>query len=286
MAQLLTPPAINITHTKTNLGCNGLNNGSINITASGGTPGYTYSWTGPNGFTSTSEDLNNLAAGNYTVTVKDANNCTKEQVITISEPTPVVGSVVSTTPLSCTGIPNGTATLTVSGGVPPYTLLRSGSANQIISSAGGLATFTGLPAGNLSFLVVDASNCETTIIASLTQPPPLNIILIDTNVSCYGYLDGRIGVEVSGGTPQTTSPNIGYNISWTGGGSSFIPTPNINDISGVYLITNLAPGSYTVTVIDGNNCQDTASVVISQPPIFYFQLLFLKLRVLMIAPEQ
>ena len=45
------PPAINITHTKTNLGCNGLNNGSINITASGGTPGYTYSWTGPNSFT-------------------------------------------------------------------------------------------------------------------------------------------------------------------------------------------------------------------------------------------
>ena len=220
----------------------------------------------PTGTNNTTGIFNNLGGNNYTIVVTDANNCTKEQVINISEPTPVVGSVVSTTPLSCTGIPNGTATLTVSGGVPPYTLSRSGSASQIISSAGGQTTFTGLPAGNLSFFVLDASGCKDTIFLTLSEPPALNIILIDTNVSCYGYQDGRIGVEVSGGTPQTTSPNIGYNISWTGGGSSFIPTPNINDISGVYLITNLAPGSYTVTVIDGNDCEDSATVVISQPP--------------------
>ncbi len=268
---LSAPPPIAIAFTKTNLGCNGLNNGSINITASGGTPfvtgnQYTYSWTGPNSFTSTSEDLNNLAAGNYTVTVTDANNCTKEQEITISEPTPVVGSDVSTTPLSCTGSQDGEVILTVSGGVPPYTLSRSGSASQIISSAGGQATFTGLPAGNLSFFVLDASGCKDTIFVTLTEPPALNIILIDTNVSCYGYQDGRIGVEVSGGTPQTSIPTIGYSISWNPSGNAFIPTPNINDISGVYLITNLTPGSYTVTVIDGNECENSATVVISQPP--------------------
>ncbi|MFN9113521.1 MAG: hypothetical protein ACK5XN_25900, partial [Bacteroidota bacterium] len=82
--------------TSTNVSCFGGTNGSINLTVSGGF-GYSYSWTGPGGFTASTEDLNNLAAGNYQVTVTDANGCTTTASVTITQPEELSASISGTT---------------------------------------------------------------------------------------------------------------------------------------------------------------------------------------------
>jgi hypothetical protein len=110
----------------TNLDCNGENTGAIEITPTGGTPNYTYLWTGPDGFTSTAEDISGLAPGEYSLTLADANFCSRDfpGLVTITDNPPITAAFV-TTNLNC-GMPlpsdDGAIDATVSGGTPGYSL--------------------------------------------------------------------------------------------------------------------------------------------------------------------
>ena len=64
--------------------------GAADLTPAGGTPGYTYTWTGPNGFNSGLEDITTLEAGTYDVIIDDINGCTGTAQIIITEPTAIV----------------------------------------------------------------------------------------------------------------------------------------------------------------------------------------------------
>lgn len=133
--------------TATNVTCHGNTDGAVNLTASGGTPPYTYNWsTG-----AISEDLSNLSAGTYTVTVTDDNGCTAVASQPVTEPVALVASG-TTIDTPCDPGNMGSIDITVSGGSPPYTYNWStGATSQDIS---------GLTAGNYAVTITDNNSCK------------------------------------------------------------------------------------------------------------------------------
>lgn len=227
-------PNISLTNL-TNILCNNQNNGSIDISISGGTSPYSIFWSN----TSTDEDLTNLIAGNYNITVTDALLCNSIATYTINQPDSVVLSL-NITDVTCHGDSTGAIDLTVTGGVFPY--------SYIWSTGDTTSNIENLTSNNYSVTVTDANNCTENIIGNITEPSALIIFTSRTNVSCYGLCDGSANVSVSGGSGY-------YNYVW----SNALATNSIN---------NLCAGMYSVTVYDANStpeCYTTANVSVSEP---------------------
>ena len=237
------PYPIVITHTQQNVSCNGLADGAIDLTVSDGNPPYSYSWTGPSCPCGNNEDLTNLLAGIYNVTVTDLVSCTETYSVTITEPSPL--NVTEThTNILCFGESTGTITLTPSGGTAPYSYNWTGPSCPCNGNA-----LTNLSAGTYDVTVTDANNCSVTLNIVLTEPSAaLSVTETHTNVTCFGGSDGSISLNVSGGT----SP---YSYNWTG------PSCPCNGNS----LTNLMAGTYDVTVTDANGCTDILNIIISEP---------------------
>jgi hypothetical protein len=145
-----TPPPITTSLTANATTCSNTNNGSVTCSVSGGTPPYTYAWTGPNGFTSTQQNLTNLAAGVYNLTVRDFKLCVKTSAIYVPSPPPITVSG-TITPTACSSN-TGAITLTVAGVNPPYTFLwNDGVTTQNRS---------GLTTGTYSVIVTDNIGCS------------------------------------------------------------------------------------------------------------------------------
>ncbi|KAF2341926.1 MBG domain-containing protein [Flavobacterium tistrianum] len=233
------PSAIVITPgAKTNVTCNGGNNGSASVSVVGGTGGYTYSWdTTPAQSTATATGLK---AGTYTVTVTDANSCSKTQSITITEPDALIATT-SQTDVSCNGGSNGTATVNVTGGTGLYTYSWS-------PSGGTAATASGLAAGTYTVTVKDANLCQTTASLTITEPSALTATIAKTDVLCNQASNGTATVTPSGGTGT-------YTYSWSPSGGTAATA------------TGLSPNTYTVTVTDENGCSVTESVQITEPTV-------------------
>ncbi|MBY8964044.1 T9SS type A sorting domain-containing protein, partial [Flavobacterium sp. D11R37] len=197
------PTVLSASATATNVSCNGGNNGTANLTVTGGTGTYTYLWSN----NATTEDLTGLAAGTYSVTVTDANGCTATASVTITEPT-VLSASATATNVSCNGGNNGTADLTVTGGTGTYTYLWSNGATT--------QDLTGLMAGTYSVTVTDANGCTATASVTVTQPTAISATATATNVSCNGGTNGTATVTATGGTGA-------YTYSWTG--TEMVATP-------------------------------------------------------------
>src|SRR6266404_5726885 len=227
---------------QTNVGCFGGSTGSVTVAGSGGTPSYTYSIDGTN--FGVSGTFNNLAAGPYTVTVKDANGCTTTQPVTITQTASTVSaSISSQTNVACFGGSTGSVTVSASGGTSPYTFSKDGV------TFGASGTFSNLAAGSYTITVKDANGCTTTQGVTITQPSSAlsSSISSQTNVACFGGSTGNVTVAGSGGTGPYTFSKDGVNF---GGSGTF---------------GSLAAGSYTITVKDANGCTTTQPVTITQP---------------------
>jgi len=225
---------------QTNVSCFGGNNGSVTVAGSGGTSPYQYSLNG--GAYQASGTFGTLTAGPYTVTVRDANLCTFNVPVTITQPTALGGSITSQTNVSCFGGNNGSVTVAGSGGTAPYQYSLNGGAYQ----ASG--TFGTLTAGSYTVTVRDANLCTFNVPVTITQPAALGgSITSQTNVSCFGGNNGSVTVAGSGGT----SP---YQYSLNGGAYQ---------ASGTF--GTLTAGSYTVTVRDANLCTHNVPVTITEP---------------------
>lgn len=230
------PPALQISLVVSAVSCFGGNDGSVVATGSGGAPGaggYTFAWsTGSNGPT-----INNLAAGNYTVTMTDSNACTETEIAGVLQPS-AMGVGISKTNVSCFGGNTGSATATGSGGTPGYTFVWSNGANG--------PTANNLTADTYTVTMTDAVGCTGTQTTTVTQPAPLAASASATGVSCSGGSDGTASATGSGGTTP-------YTIAWSNGGNG-------------PLITGLSAGVYTATVTDGNGCTTEASATVGSPP--------------------
>ena len=215
------------TATATNVSCFGGNNGSISVLASGGTPQYSILW---NDLT-TVFVKNNLSAGSYAYTITDANGCKYSQSKAVTQPNSTLVATELVTNVSCFGGNNGKIELNISGGTPPY---ATGGVNFPQNN---------LSAGNYSFTVTDANGCSTVKTITVTQPPLLVAAELVTNVSCFGGNNGKIELNISGGTPPYATGGVNF--------------PQ----------NNLSAGNYSFTVTDANGCSAVKTITVTQPPL-------------------
>lgn len=218
--------------TTSDISCYGGNNGSISMSTSGGTAGYSYQWsTGQ-----TTSVITGLPLGNYSVVVTDANGCSDTAYAVVAQPTVLTSSVTATN-VSCFGGNNGSSAVSAGGGTPAYSY--SWNSGQTTSSVAGLA------AGNYSVTTTDSKGCTTTVTVLITQPAAaLSTVPSQANVSCFGGSNGAASVSVSGGT-------VPYGYSWSNGQTTSS-------------VTGLTAGNYSVAVTDGNGCMASSAFVIAQ----------------------
>ena len=232
-AIVLQPTAISIdSEASTNITCNGANDGTITITASGGTGILSYDL---GAGAQATGNFSSLSAGTYTVTVTDASLCTAtSSAITINEPSALV---ISETHLdvTCNGNCDGSINITVVGGTPPYFYTWShGAIAEDIS---------GLCAGTYCLTVTDFNACTAVLCVPIAEPSAISIDSeASTNITCNGANDGTITITASGGT-GILSYDLGTGAQATG---NFI---------------GLSAGTYTVTVTDANFCTETSSTI-------------------------
>ena len=217
-----------------NVACNGSASGFAVVTATGGTLPYSYAW--DNG--ATTDSIYNQTSGFYTVTVTDGNGCMDTTLANLTQPSSLVASVASVTNNLCYGDSLGDATVNVAGGLSPYTYAWP---NGLTSSS-----VSTLPAGGHIVTITDANNCQDTTMVTITQPTDVSITIVSqTNPLCFGNSNGEVALGISGGTP-------GYTYLWSNGDADSV----LNSVAG---------GTFTISVTDNNNCQDTFSVVVTQP---------------------
>ena len=216
------------------ISCFGAADGSASVTPTGATPTYTYSWS--NG--STSATPGGLSVGTYNVTVTDANGCSVNSSVTLSEPTPMAIVPNTLNNVFCAGDSTGVVFVSSSGGVIPHSYLW----NTGVTSD----TLAGVPVGVYNVIATDANGCTISTNISVLEPNPL-IATIPTinNVSCFDGSDGSMSSSVSGGVPA-------YSYLWNTGSTG----PSIS---------NLSIGTYTLTVTDNNGCSTQISADINQP---------------------
>lgn len=211
----------------------GSSDGTAVVSVSGGTSPYTYTWS--NGATTSS--LSSLAPGNYLVTVTDALNCLATGSATVNSSSDLFIST-SSTDASC-GSSDGTATVSVSGGISPYTYLWSTGATT--------SQATSLAAQTYSVTVTDAGNCSIPVSITVYSLSNISVSVTPTNASAFGACDGSASVSVSGGTAP-------YTYLWSDSQSQTGSTA-----------TGLCAGNYFVTVTDGSSCSSVSSTTVSQP---------------------
>lgn len=214
----------------TPVGCQGGSNGSVQLTAVGGTPIYTFS---ANGVVFQSQNqFTGLSAGAYTFTVMDINSCQAQVTLEVTEPlngVAITNMVVSNP--SCGLSTNGAVTVQAAGGSPAYAY----SSNGITFQPG--AILSGLGVGSYSITVRDANGCTTSQEVTLTAPPALVINVVNVvGVECAGSFTGSMEVTGSGGVP-------GYTWSLSGGAPV---------TSGLF--NELTNGVYNVRITDVNGC--------------------------------
>lgn len=195
--------------------CNGGSDGSADVNVTGGTAPYTGAGL-----------ISGLSAGTHTLTVTDANGCSTSCTVTVSEPTALVATCSLVSDVSCHGGSDGSASVSASGGVGPYS---------------GVGVMLGLSADTYTFTVTDANGCSASCTVTISQPAALvATCTVLTNVSCNGGSDGSASVSASGG---------------------------VTPYSGEGTFTGLSAGTYSYTVTDANGCTASCSVTITEPAV-------------------
>jgi large repetitive protein len=240
------------------IACKGDASGSVNLTPSGGTPGYSFLWyKNDASIGTTTEDISSLSAGNYKVRITDANNCvitTANQ--TLSEPANAVAvSLNSTTDVNCFGQSTGGINVAGTAGVGSLQYKLEGgtfSMGYQVSSS-----FIGLPVDNYIVTAKDDNGCtKPSTIISVTGPASAVGIseIVKANPTCNGAATGSLNVSPQGGTAPYT-----YRLN---GGGTVITDP---------LIQNLSAGDHVVQVVDSKNCSITsATQTLINPPLIAF----------------
>jgi gliding motility-associated-like protein len=237
------PTQISISFDSVSVRCFGGNNGSLTANATGGTGGYTYTWSNGAGNVMTATGL---IAQSHTVTVTDANGCTSSATKTLFQPALLNATLVSTDSTSCFGTADGSATINVVGGTPNYTY------NWSIPSAPNAPIASVFPAGLQGVLVTDQNGCTDTVIFNIQQPAQIGLAVATTNANCATSNDGTATATVNGGTAP-------YTYTWDG-------------TMGANPKTALGSGNHSVTVTDDNGCSVSSAFVIDTNYVLHLSI--------------
>jgi hypothetical protein len=246
---LSNPDALTATLQAGNPTCAG-NDGSLTVTAMGGSGTYSYAVRDGNGLTTTSSTggFANLVAGSYTVTVQDDKGCSTTLSPVALTTGPGLSAIVSgTNPTAC-GVDNGTITVNnATGGTQPYSYSLDGVVYQSSN------TFSGQQAGSYTVYIRDANGCQMTSTQTLTAPGGITATTGWTDETACNAADGTITVT---GVTGATGPFTYFR-------------GTVSDADGIF--TNLAPGTYAIRVVAGNNCAYTTTVTVgtacTNPPV-------------------
>ncbi|MEO8150822.1 MAG: T9SS type A sorting domain-containing protein [Bacteroidia bacterium] len=256
IASVSAQSSIILSASTTPVSCNGGNNGTATVNATGGIPPYSYIWsTG-----ATTQSVTGLMAGPpFTVTVIDSPGDSNAITVSVPQPTAISTVVDSIKNVTTAGAHDGNIYLNVSGGSPPYTYLTTAlSANCGNGCPSGFICAppcvtptippypNGLEAGDYSIIVTDANGCTTMINATVaTQASPIVLSATATSVTCNGGSNGTIDITASGGTQP-------YTYTWSNGATTEDQT-------------NLTAGTYTVTVTDWGGDYNAFTSIVSEP---------------------
>ncbi len=232
---IIAPTAIQLVESVTQTRCFNENSGSANVTPFGGTAtgSYQYIWSN----NQTDSIATNLLAGNYSVTVSDDNDCFITRTLTVTEPPAIQFTNTLTTPTSCFGTNDGTATVAVIGG--------NGGFSYSWSNGSSTANANQLLAGNHIVTVTDSKGCQDSLIINIEQPDEFLITNIDiTPVTCFNAANGSATVF---------SNENAVTCLW-------LPT---NQTTGT--ATNLAVGQHIVILTNANGCIATDTIMVGQP---------------------
>ncbi|WP_333809764.1 beta strand repeat-containing protein, partial [Flavobacterium sp.] len=245
LTQVITAPAsaISATAVITDQNLNTSTFGAIDLTVTGGTSGYTYAWSGPSGFTASTQDITGLVGGTYTVIITDANGCKITKYYTVNSiGAPLSIAAIIPTNVNCFNGTDGSVNLEIIGGTAPFTYSWTGPS----SFTANTQDISNLPIGTYNVTVTDATLAYVTSSVQVTGPvSALVATLVPTNPSCSGIKNGAIDLQVSGGTAP-------YSYTWSNGAS-------IEDLS------NLQAGTYTIVIRDTNGCTLNRNVTLTAP---------------------
>lgn len=227
-----------------NVSCNGASDGSLTVIGSGGTGENTY--TINNGVndpvTNTTGVFTGIPAGTYTITVTDVVGCSDVFTQVINQPAAISINATVTQHITCNGSNNGEIQVSAAGGIGSQSFSLDGE-NYFSNT-----TFGGLPAGNYTIYMKDASGCTGSTVVTITEPDALTSNALAIGATCNGGNDGSISITASGGTqPYSYSINQGFQYFQSG------------------VFTNLTPGEYLLAVKDANNCLSFTSVQVVHP---------------------
>ena len=258
-AEVNQPNSIEIDVSTLNISCFAYSDGFIEVSVlpGSGVPAYTYDWVGPNLFSSNISNIYNLFAGDYNLTITDANNCQFDTIITLTEPanlpqtTNIQISNYSGFNIRCKGDNSGWVSVDVSGGYEPYSYLWSNFSTS--------DSIYDLNAGLYTLELTDSLGCVIVFDFPIIEPAePLSSNIIATtdysgyNISCYGFNDGALLGLANGGVPN-------YSYYWN--------TVKLTDS-----ITDLYSGNYELIVYDNNNCESISNITITQPDSLYMEI--------------
>ena len=217
--------------------CNGEGDGSISLTAEGGTPGYQFEM---NGETNTDGFFVNMDVGDYSIQITDANGCETTIDLSIEEPEPVLLDVQQTAQNGCNGDANAAIVATATGGNGVFTYSLNGQSNDT-------GTFDGLTEGTYMVMVSDEIGCTSSVEYIIEDPAPIVLNVEETqSILCAGEGTATIQVIANGGAGD-------YNFELDG----------ITNTNGIF--TDLTAGNYLVEVTDGEGCQNTMVFTIEEP---------------------
>ncbi|MCU0347549.1 MAG: SprB repeat-containing protein, partial [Saprospiraceae bacterium] len=232
-----------------NVSCKYGSDGSIPVSVTGGLSPYAYHWEDAQGniLPSNSQTIENLMAGDYSVTVTDQLGCTGSASTEVTEPeTSFQLSGVQINNVGCFGQNDGQIIPNYQGGELLYEFSWSNGAFT--------PSITNLPIGTYSVTTTDANGCQ--LIDSFTIIGPDGPVTVETldilDVTCFGASDGSIDIEIEGGTPN-------YTVNW-------------NNISGEEDLTDAPAGNYVLTIFDSQGCPYTANFTIGTPPLLFLDL--------------
>ncbi|HXC04539.1 MAG TPA: PKD domain-containing protein [Bacteroidia bacterium] len=210
--------------------------GSDSVSVSGGSPGYTYSWTPGAG--TAGNVYSNIPSGTYTLYITDSRGCRDTIRNTVSNIPGVILNDLSNTRVSCFGGSDGTAKDTASSGTPPYLY----NWTPAPGAGQGTSFVTGLSAGHYTCMVTDRNNCSSAATVLITQPSPQTVLLSPSTSICIGSCT-NLWANASGGTPA-------YTYSWSQNGNA----------SGTH-VCPLQTTTYTVSTTDSHNCPPVSAYV-------------------------
>ncbi|MCB0637729.1 MAG: gliding motility-associated C-terminal domain-containing protein, partial [Lewinella sp.] len=232
---LSEPEALSLSFAEVSPSCFNTADGQLTAQVSGGVGNYSYSWSNAG----SADQITDLGAANYCVTVTDDNGCIIEDCFDLIAPSELIVESISSDPASCFNAEDGSATVSVSGGSGDYTYLWDDDNEQISANA------VFLPAGDYNVIVTDDSGCQVTAMTSVAQPDSLMVSFTVEDVFCNGGSDGEATALPVGGT----SP---YNFSWESGATTATAT-------------GLTAGTTEVEVTDANGCVTLATASVGEP---------------------